>query len=364
MAYLAITFDTQVVKTNSFDFDGGVLNQLKALRHYDIEVILSEMVYQEIIKHLRIHTQSVVSKFNSALKAARDFGVVADTLVLPLQGSPEEVSDKRLNAYLGALEVDVIPNNKVSLDDVVSLYIKANPPFASSGSKKAEFPDAIALLSLERWAKEVGGKILAISSDADWMSFGASSDYIDVVPDIPTALNNLWDQSDATRVLAHKLIHLIEGKDEELCRQLSLEIGHALELGKFRGLARSKYWIDAPPPKVKLIGFELKDTDHFDLLSHDETGHLFTISVPAVLKVTAETWFFFSDKDQKDQVLGSTRVEKQAEMEVLLMIAVAYNGQEVLEILHVELLNAPPIINFGEIFPDGPRGGDEQNSLF
>lgn len=363
MAYVAIALDTQVFKYNAFDFDGGVLNQLRTLRHYDIKVIVPEMVYHESLKHLAIDIQTALSKFHSGLKAARLHGILLKDGPELIEATPEGISQKRLDQYLEDLNVTILPNKTVSLEDVVQLYTRAAPPFALSGEKKSEFPDAISLLGLERWAKESGGTILAISGDKDWQDFAAHSEYIDVVPDVPTALNEFWAKSDAVRLLANHFVNLIESRSPFLLDQMTHEINHALELRNFRGLTKSSFVIDESSPTVELLDFALKDTEHVDLLSHDEDDHLFTISVPAVLWVHAQSWFYFRTGQEKNTLFSSSLAEKSFEMDVLLMVAVAYCGQEILEVIHVEILTAPTVIQFNEDTSRSPVWGD-QNSLF
>jgi hypothetical protein len=75
MEYDAITIDTQVVETNSFDFDGGLLAQLKQFAGGTTQVALSNVVAAEILKHLREKILSAKDAFESAHKRAVLFGL-------------------------------------------------------------------------------------------------------------------------------------------------------------------------------------------------------------------------------------------------------------------------------------------------
>jgi hypothetical protein len=59
------------------------------------------------------------------------------------------------------------------MDTVVDMYFKLKAPFEEK--KRAEFPDAIALVSLERWAELNKLKILVVSYDSGWEEYCASS---------------------------------------------------------------------------------------------------------------------------------------------------------------------------------------------
>ena len=67
----------------------------------------------------------------------------------------------------------------------------ASPPFEEPDKKKHEFPDAIALLSLEEWAEVNKTRILAVSCDRGWAAFAAESEWIVVDSDLASALAEL-----------------------------------------------------------------------------------------------------------------------------------------------------------------------------
>lgn len=101
--YDAVTFDTQTVRSNSFDFNGGLLKLLTKLRHDTVLVVVTDVVVAEIMKHLTDHTQQIISGLDTALKKARDFGV-AD-IAMPASGREQasEISRNRLVEYLKPL---------------------------------------------------------------------------------------------------------------------------------------------------------------------------------------------------------------------------------------------------------------------
>ena len=97
-------------------------------------------------------------------------------------------------------------------------YFSGATPFAIVGKKKAEFPDAIALMSLEQWAKIHGKKMLVISNDADWQSFADASDYLFCLKETPKALDhfNREAQFVGQRTLAFLLAERTSGAWSEI----------------------------------------------------------------------------------------------------------------------------------------------------
>src|SRR5690242_4903366 len=75
MDYDALTIDTQTVETNSFHFDGGLLQQLKQFADGRVEVVISQVVAAEIARHLREKTQGAKDALESAHKKAQLYGL-------------------------------------------------------------------------------------------------------------------------------------------------------------------------------------------------------------------------------------------------------------------------------------------------
>ena len=77
----------------------------------------------------------------------------------------------------------------VSLADVVRRYFNATSPFSRKEGKKNEFPDALALLSLETWAEANNTLVMVLSRDNDWMDYAANSARLFCLEDINEGLD-------------------------------------------------------------------------------------------------------------------------------------------------------------------------------
>ena len=90
-------------------------------------------------------------------------------------------------------------------------------------TKKAEFPDAIALLSLDSWGKSKNKKVLTVSADEDWQSFAAQSDHIFCLPDVPKALDHFNREA---RFIAERTMAFLQ---EQQATDANNEIANAVE---------------------------------------------------------------------------------------------------------------------------------------
>ena len=208
MKYNALTLDTQAFATNSYDLDGGWLAQVKQFRDAPVQVVISSVVARELRRQLADKIRSARDKFEAATKKVAFYGLVAEPSegLKLLDGPPETIATSRIKSYLAGTGATLVPVKLISVEQLMTRYFKAEPPFATSGTKKAEFPDAVALMTLEAWARTESRHILAVSADGDWASFARTSLYIDVVPTVKEALALLQEHADEARELAAALL--------------------------------------------------------------------------------------------------------------------------------------------------------------
>eukprot|EP00614_Pseudopedinella_elastica_P042362 CAMPEP_0181259886 /NCGR_PEP_ID=MMETSP1097-20121128/652_1 /TAXON_ID=35684 /ORGANISM="Pseudopedinella elastica, Strain CCMP716" /LENGTH=167 /DNA_ID=CAMNT_0023358369 /DNA_START=406 /DNA_END=907 /DNA_ORIENTATION=+ len=89
-----------------------------------------------------------------------------------------ELVKDRMRSFVdntGATQISCSELTNISA--VMERYFANRAPFAESGKKKNEFPDAIILLSLEEW-----------SNNNDWKEFCDESDFIDYQEDFASGL--------------------------------------------------------------------------------------------------------------------------------------------------------------------------------
>lgn len=352
--YHAVTFDTQTVRSNSFDFNGGLLKLLTQLRFEPTMVVVSEVVSSEILKHLSDHTQQVISSLDTAMKRAKDFGV--GEFQMPADRSKAlQISQDRYKKYLDDLGANTIPASDVEIKDVLKLYFQNLPPF--SNKKKAEFPDAVALLSLEKWAQKNNYEVLAISGDSDWAAFGATSKRIDVVDDIAKALDILNGQATEIREIAGKALKIIAAKtDMTLYKAFTESLEDALkhEVVDSEADVGGDLHVVGSLAEISLRGFEFEDVDRFDLLAWDSATEIFVVAFEAELRIQASADFYFSVYDSTDEeylTVGSSTKSVERNWSVQIYLAIV-RADGVYEVGNAGVFRAPNVVHFGVVEPD------------
>ena len=366
MAFDIVTFDTQVVQTNSYDFDGGLLNKLLNLKHDTVDVVISDVVKLEILKHLTDHTQAIIDRLNSARRQAIDFGVIEGSLTDKTDRSDAGIiASNRFHGYLEDLGAKIIPVSNVQVSELMDMYFSSKPPFGA-GKKKNEFPDAVTLVAIERYAKQRGAKVLAISGDSDWLAYAKQSNCIEVVDTISKALEMLNAQSSSGRVAAGKILDQIALLDNnKTTDQLQSQIESKLKSVYISADARSSYYIRSDYANIELIDIMKIDVPSFTLVDAREDLSELVVEIEAFLFVAATASFELSRHYDKDGVyvfLGSTSKTVREAIRVRLMITIT-NDNSVPQITNLEFLQYPASIDFGDVFPSyGGSFYEESNS--
>lgn len=366
MTYDAITIDTQVIYSNDLELNTGLVGQLSQFKGGLVKFVLSEITVPEIHKALTEKAKASHDALNKAIKSGISNGQLTAQQEIELssvRNSMEKPSDHAKGQLLDFTKqtgAEVVAAETLDIKQVLDRYFRNEAPFCSKG-KKNEFPDAIALLTLEKWAVHNQKRILAVSGDGDWQSFAAESDHIDVVDDLGKALSLLNELAEATVPLARKVLQLIGADQQGLAQSLRASLERAVE-SEYPHLE-----FDGPLPgeddgaSLSLVDFEipgLKDHNtEIDIVRVGTQKFAFRVPVQVVATVHADISFSIHDSIDNDYVpMGSTSVEQEMEFEAFLLIEISHflnhdadESSIIYEIDKVELLGAPNSIDLGYI---------------
>jgi hypothetical protein len=247
------------------------------------------------------------------------------------------------------------------MDEVVRRYHHGLPPF-SKGKKKAEFPDAIALLSLELYAKGNKTKILAVSGDGDWKAFGEKSEHIEVVSKLGDALSKL--QGDAQKpeepdkseeYAARALADIKSGKNPSLAAQFEKLLSEAISSADVTAEGSSAHHFEPDSVEVTLSSYELEDDpEMMGLQIVRAGGGIIVASFDLRVVVDADASFSMSIWDSIDREyvgMGPSYARKEDE-EVEVRALVTLEGDfaaDRIDVTKVELIEGLDEIDFGEI---------------
>lgn len=367
MVYRALTIDTNVAYGGGFDFEHGLLRQLQQFSGSADRFILSAVVEAEILKRLQEMNVSTSDKFLRVAQDALARGLLSDAEAPAVHAlsaamiEPNLAARKRLDTFVTATGAAIVPADLAATSDLVRLYTTPLPPFEATGPKKTEFPDAIALLSLEAWGRE-NGPVLAVSKDKGWRDYAAKSPLIDVVDDLADALAIFQEQAaaeKAARAVAGLLGQIQAGALPDLATALRSRIETRAEEIDPDIEAHSYHEMELELASVTFTDYELSAAaeDGFDVTVVRVEDDLVAVTTPVVVHVSFEVAISLMHWDSIDREYVYLGTQYQSvDTNLYYDALITFNGDlatpDELDIDDVELVNGNASIELGEIEMD------------
>lgn len=147
-----ITVDTNVFEAAKYDLsESSVLSLLRDyVKAEKIKLYISNIVLREIDAHLGKIGSGLYTKIRKnrkeLLEKACDQIIKTSNLELYVTIPDKHIIIKNIrdsfNEYIKSIDPVIFDNSTIIIDDVLDDYFSIEPPFAESGEKRKEFPDA------------------------------------------------------------------------------------------------------------------------------------------------------------------------------------------------------------------------------
>ena len=274
-----------------------------------------------------------------------------------------------MSAFLDRCGAIVIDSSGVALKEVTDMYFASEPPFEEAGEKKSEFPDAIALLSLERWARDNKKKILVVSKDKGRKAFCDESEYLEHTFDLKKALA-YFQPHNTIEKFPEELNHAI-AKNEEvngILSSIERSIKEHVEDMEIDVDATSQFYYE--PSEVYAIyqshEFLSFTEDQIDLDVVRVTSEIVVVRLVARINCIVHASFSLSmtdpiDRDQLIMWSQPAETESSFVSEVLVTFEGNFsNGLKGVAVGEVEVVDGMPTVEFGEIELDYDRDMDDE----
>jgi hypothetical protein len=256
-----------------------------------------------------------------------------------------------MNQYLEQVHALTLTASEfVNPDLLLADYLASKPPFENTKAKKAEFPDAIALMELECWAARHQKYVLAISKDKGWTAFAEQSVWVLTMEDLASALG-LFNRTDA---------HIVERTAALLSDSEKYQLGSEMSDVLCSFVEDLSPWVDAQSPfqfdanyyGAALKGWEPPSVADFTVIESDTDS--VTMTTKVTLSVTAEADFNFYVHDTGDDIsVGGTYAEKDISLDVPIVVKVAReSGPDDVAILMAHEIQRSISLDFGYLEPD------------
>lgn len=375
MPYDAFTIDTNTIIHGGIDFETGLLAQLEQFKNGPVKFIISEIVVRETLKHLQANTKKTRDAALSSLNKAAGAGLISDEAATEAKGAfidSRDVARIKIAAFLEATGAEVVPANLATVDALLKSYFEPTAPFEASGDKKSEFPDAMALISLDHWAQSSGRTILAASADKGWKAFAEKSEHISVEGDLGAALQVVQDDTaTATAAINGLLQRMSDGQLDGLMDSIRDNLLDALQYWDFEVEASSYLRYEVETSELKLEDFSfVKQGSGFKSTIVRLAAEEAAIQVDVEITATAVIDFAlyaWDSIDREEIELGTTSVSTEETFpgSILITFLGPLDGQpDELDIAGVEVIEGLESVNMGEIEMDyGEDDRDDYDQL-
>lgn len=375
MPYDAFTVDTSTVIQEGINFEVGLLAQLNQFKEGPVQFVLSEIVVREMLKHLQAKGKKARDATISALTRATQLHLISTDAATAASDALEDsraLSRTKVAGFVEATGADVVPATLCTTDVLLKSYFESAAPFERTGDKKNEFPDALALLSLEQWARTNGKTILAVSADQGWKTFADTSEHIFVESDLAAALQVVQDHTEAAATAINEFLHRVVGGElDDAKASINEMLADALIEWDFDIEAASAFRWEVDTTELRFESFQL--IEHGDAhgvtivrLAADEIVVRVNIEITATA-VAEFSLYIWDSVDREEVGMGSTSAasEETFQAAVLITLEGAIDGPlEQLSVENVEVVEGLDSVDLGEIELDyGDHEDDDYEQL-
>lgn len=347
----AITLDTSIIDKLGRNFSHPMLRNLRQFERIGVDVIFSDVVVREVQSHIKRDAAQSLSEVKKALLQHRKAWQLHETVeqlgeTAKLSGDASEIARSRWNKFITDIKGrELEAAATLPLRALLDAYFYTQPPFEKEGKKKAEFPDAIALLSLEEWARRKNTKILAVGADGGWKAFAEESDYIIVLDDIAKLFGH-YNRSD--NFAAQRINNLIEqDKIPELADKIKNIVVEHFDDSSIQVEADSYVEFESEFIGVDVIKVEFMPG--FQVIASDNNSIDIALEFHCQIRFNADfSWLIWDGVDREYILMGSdiiSRREDNAFVEIVGRFSREFDDTP--EIFHLE----------GSVFPDVPEFG-------
>ena len=362
----AIAIDNETFKRQGYKFNEGLLLQMGQFRESPVQVLQTDVVHKEAIKHIGEQIANARATIRTALRDANkhlriESGVVESAKeLLSVEDSDETIAEGQLDQYYKTIGAEILDSGEyVDLSRLMELYFSTKAPFETGKGKKNEFPDAITLLALDGWATKNDVNVVVVSEDRGWKAYSEDSERITLVASLADALEKFQPHTSVKRIISHIRADSLLDDDNHVFDEIENAIIKSIDSQEVSVEAVSYLPFDWDDVSAAYIAHDL-DSDQQGLVEMrvvSINNEEIVLKVGALVEVEVEASFDFSIRDSidKDYISLGSSVHATREFyhtDILLKLTGDFSQDfDNLEVSEVEVLEPIGQADFGEVEP-------------
>ena len=315
------------------------------------------MVTGEIIRHLTEKAAEAQQTLHAAVRHIkthwhRDTDAVAVMASLGINCAAAEFATRYFDDYVKLTGAEIISaDNRVTHEEIRHRYFANQRPFSTAKAKKDEFPDALALLSLEHWAQQNDTIMLVISHDGDWKAFCELSKHLICAPKLDQALG--YFNRDFGFVVARAVALLRANEAPEFHRAIGQAVERYFEDfdPDIEASANAYYELDVLEATVQ--GWDINELYEQTAVNSDDEVVAFSMHVEVTADIEATFDFQVWDGVDKEYMpLGSGTAKTEASVDLELVITIGRETDPEPDVYQIDVQPRSITLDFGQIEPD------------
>lgn len=368
----ALSIDTCIFDEKGNRLNDGVFKHLEQFKGNTFRLVFSEVTIKEVLSHISKDAEEAKQKMVSALRRVgfywpleSNHKAVAEKM---LSGElPRSVASKQVKDFVTRCGAEIVDAKKsVDLAVLMNRYFNAQSPFETAGAKKSEFPDAIALLSLEAWATKQETTVLLVTKDKGCKRFCDESARLVAVDDLTDAMGLVQERDQHCISLCQVLEDAIaRGNYPNLINEIENAISDDLDIG-WMPEADTAFYYDVDIQDVELRSARFAGPAGQPVFrAVDYRGDMLVVQVEMEITVEVTCNFSFSVKDSIDRdmvYIGGAEATANPTTNVDVLLTFSGLAEQLPSVIGIELIPCDRTVDYGSVSPD--YGEANQNSEY
>lgn len=322
-----IAIDTSIFDRFGCNLASPTLVSVAELTPRHVTVIMPDIIAGEVHNHIVRDVREAVEHARKSIRmieksrgsAQGAFAAASDLMELDCDVGAH--ADSRLREFVELTKAEILAaSDWLDPADLLDRYLAPRPPFEATG-KKSEFPDAIALIELERWGAKKEAFVLAVSADEGWATYAQDAAWVIVTKELPAALALFQEGED--ELVGRVAAQLRSDGDSDIAAMISASLERLLDNLVPTVEAHSFAQFEASFAGAEVVGWADVNADGIRVISSGAKS--VRLSFPVEVTIEAEAEFAFAHYDSVNKAyvpLGNASVHRVLALQVAFVAEV------------------------------------------
>lgn len=349
----AISVDTSIFKQFGCNLKIPTLRKLDQFKNTDVSVVFSEIVVRETKKHISRIAEETRSRLDTSLRECKkswylNFNFDQILQMIGIDENSDEFAKRQFAEFGRYVGAEIIPvKGNVDIDELKNRYFDIEIPFESNAKKKAEFPDAMALLSLEFWAKQKGIYMLLVSADKGWQKFSDLSGNLICVEELEIALDHF---NEALHSVAGEIVSTIQnGEAKTLSEDIDTIIQTYLNENDFSVNTDSGFYFEKEEGEAVLQSWQIPKSTQPRIIAYERETITFAVNIECVVDFKARLHIYIPGYDEYTTYIGSKAFLKKDDIQISSVLTITRETSLEPELVEANITTQEIEANFGEL---------------